>query len=183
MDVEQEITSAELAKVIGVSARRVQQLAKDGTLSPVSLKPTKFKLNEAVADYIKFLNSTLGDAQLTKKAKNAKNEKMIYEAGIKKSQEEIEKLKLGELKGHLHRSEDVRMAFDDLVMSFRASVLAMPGRLSMDVSKETSPAICSTIISKECNRVLEELSHHEYDPNEYIKKAEAREREEAKKDK
>lgn len=178
MDVKQEVKAKELAEITGLSARRIQQMAKDGTLHPTKKSPLAFILDEAIQNYIAFMKLSTGDVELTKEAKDAKAKKMIYEAGIRRSQNEIQKLRLGELKGKLHRSEDVKMAFDDLVMTMRAGVLALPGRLAMNISKESDASVCSTMIRDECYRLLEDISRHSYDPEKYIKKAEERDREE-----
>ena len=52
---ETEVSTTELATVLGVTARRVQQMAQDGTLPTV--RKGRFLLAESVQRYIKFLSA------------------------------------------------------------------------------------------------------------------------------
>lgn len=54
IDAEAEISTTELAAILGVTARRVQQMAQDGTIVPV--RRGYFQLGDAVQRYINFLS-------------------------------------------------------------------------------------------------------------------------------
>ena len=50
-----EVSTTELASILGVTARRVQQMAQDGTL--IAVKRGSFNLADSVQRYINFLTS------------------------------------------------------------------------------------------------------------------------------
>jgi hypothetical protein len=75
----------------------------------------------------------------------------------------------------MHRSEDVAAMTSDLVYAIRGMIIALPGRLALDVANNNNAPECSEIIRKECYLILEELSHYEYDPEAYAKRVRERE--------
>ena len=50
---ETEVSTTELACVLGITGRRVQQMAQDGTITTV--ERGRFNLSESVQQYIKFI--------------------------------------------------------------------------------------------------------------------------------
>ena len=79
-----------------------------------------------------------------------------------------------ELRGKMHRSEDVEAMTSDLVFSIRAMMLALPGRLAIDLADMDKPAEVSERIKGEVYKILEELSKYEYSAEAY--RARVRER-------
>lgn len=108
-------------------------------------------------------------------AKEDAERKLKAEADYKEAQAEMAEIKLKEIRGQMHRSEDVEAAMNDIVYAFRAGVLAMPGRLAMDVSKVTDPNEASKMIEAECFKILDDLSNYQYDPDYYKKRVTERE--------
>jgi hypothetical protein len=118
------------------------------------------------------------DAKAKAKKGNAKEDaerKLKAEADYKEAQAEMAEIKLKEIRGQMHRSEDVEAAMNDIVYAFRSGVLAMPGRLAMDVAKVSDPNQVSKMIEAECFKVLDELSNYQYDPEYYKKRVTDRE--------
>ena len=56
---------------------------------------------------------------------------------------------------------------DDLVYSIRSMIMALPGRLAMDVTQAANANEASAIIRAECSKILNELAGYKYDPEEY----------------
>lgn len=54
VSAEAEVTTTELAAILGITARRVQQMAQDGTIIPA--RRGYFQLGDAVQRYINFLS-------------------------------------------------------------------------------------------------------------------------------
>ena len=79
----------------------------------------------------------------------------------------IAEMQLKELEGKMHRSEDVAAVMDDLVYSIRSMIMALPGRLAMDVTQAANANEASAIIRAECSKILNELAGYKYDPEEY----------------
>ena len=94
-------------------------------------------------------------------------EKRRAEVKAKKAKATMLDYELKELKGKMHRSEDVASMTADLIYSVRTSLIALPGRLAMDLSSLTEPAEISARIQKEVYLIMEELSSYKYDPEKY----------------
>lgn len=165
---ETEVSTTELACVLGISGRRVRQLAEDGQLE--KLGAGKFNLADSVQAYQKFLSRVVPneeDAKIEKSRRKA-------EVTLKASKAEIARLELQELKGKLHRAEDIEAITSDLVYSIRGALMAIPGRLAVDVVGAGSAVEASEIIRAEIYKVMEELSRYEYDPARYEERVRAR---------
>ena len=100
--------------------------------------------------------------------------KLVAEADLKQSKAEIARMELDEIKGRLHRSEDVEAMTNNLALNVRSAVLALPGRLAMDLAPMTSANEVSARIKAECDAVLNDLSRYQYDRGEYMKRSRAR---------
>jgi len=67
----------------------------------------------------------------------------------------------------MHRSEDVAAMTEDLIFAIRGMLLALPGRLAVDVATAKEAAEAAEIIRQEVYKVMEEISHYQYDPKKY----------------
>ena len=165
-----------IAKVFGVTERRVQQLAKEGVIRAVQTRPYKFDLLPTVQTYIKYLSEKVnGREQKGTDTVQAEADKLRAEAGLKQSKAKIAEMQLKELEGTMHRSEDVEAMTNDLVYTVRSMVMALPGRLAMDVVQVQTAAEASALIRTECYKILEELASYKYDPEAYQRRVRDRE--------
>lgn len=170
------VSSDTIAKIFGLTVRRIQQLAKEGILHPVKTGPYKFDFIPTIETYIKYLSDKLKSKDNdTSDTKDSAARKLKAEADYKEAKAEMAEIKLKEIRGQMHRSEDVEAAMNDIVYAFRSGVLAMPGRLAMDVAKVSDPNQVSKMIEAECFKVLDELSNYQYDPEYYKKRVTDRE--------
>jgi TATA-box binding protein (TBP) (component of TFIID and TFIIIB) len=69
----------------------------------------------------------------------------------------------------MHRSDDVESMTEQLVYTIRSMMVALPGRLAVDVAGVMTAAEASVIIRREVNAILDELSNFKYDPAAYAK--------------
>lgn len=168
--------SAIIAKLFSVTERRVQQLAQEGIIPAAQKKPYKFDLLPTVQAYIKYL-SVKANSKETKSndTVQAEADKIRAEADLKQSKAKIAEMQLKELEGNMHRSEDVEAMTTDLVYTIRGMIMALPGRLAMDVVQAGSAAEASAMIRAECYKILEELSGYQYDPEAYQRRVRDRE--------
>lgn len=165
-----------IAKLFGVTERRVQQLAKEGVIPVAQVKPYKFDLLPTVQAYIKHLSSKAnGREAKSADTVQAESDKLRAEADLKQSKAKIADLQLKELEGKMHRSEDVEAMTNDLVYTVRSMVMALPGRLAMDVTRAANAAEASAIIRGECHKILDELAGYQYDPEAYQRRVRDRE--------
>ena len=169
-------SSAIIGKLFGVTDRRVQQLAKDGIIPAAAKRPYMFDLLPTVQGRLYEL-SEKANGRESKNADTvqAEADKLRAEADLKQSKAAIAGLQLKELEGKMHRSEDVEAATNDLVYSVRSMIMALPGRLAMDVVQCVSANEVSALIRSECFKILNELSNYKYDPEVYRRRVRDRE--------
>ena len=142
------VGSAEVAALFGTSERNVQLLAKNGAITAKKKRPYEFDLYDVAQEYIQYL--------------------------AERSKADMAALQLKELEGEMHRSDDVEAMMDDLVYSIRSMILALPGRLAMDIAEVSNANEASAMIRKECHAILNELAQYQYDPEEYRRRVRER---------
>ena len=152
-----EVSTSELACVLGITARYVRQLTEDGQLEKI--KQGRYALCASVQKYIDSREAVTEDDAKLEKAKRA------AEVTLKTSKAHIAKMEADELRGKMHRSEDVEAMTADLIYTIRGSLLALPGRLAVDAVK--TPAEAAEVIRKEVALLMQELSQYQYDPKKY----------------
>ena len=154
----------------------MQQLAKEGVIPAVNTKPYQFDLLPTIQAYIRYL-SDKANGKEAKPADTVKAEadKLRAEADLKQSKAKIAEMQLKELEGKMHRSEDVEAVTNDLVYTVRSMIMALPGRLAMDIIKVPTASEASAMIRAECYKILNELAGYEYDPEVYQRRVRDRE--------
>lgn len=159
---DKNVATTELAAVLGISARRVQQLAQDGILDTV--ERGKFELGAAVQAYIRFL----GRDAMTEEDKKLESAKRKAEATLKLSKAKIAKAQADELSGQMHRSEDVAAMTADLYLhDTRCADGLSPGRVAIDAAAITDAAEEAEYLRKEVNTWCAQLAQYRYDPKAY----------------
>ena len=154
-----EVSTSELACVLGITARYVRQLTEDGQLEKI--KQGRYALCASVQKYIDSREAVTEDDAKLEKAKRA------AEVTLKTSKAHIAKMEADELRGKMHRSEDVEAMTADLIYTIRGSLLALPGRLAVDVAAVKTPAEAAEVIRREVALLMQELSQYQYDPKKY----------------
>lgn len=154
-------TTSELAGIMGLSPRRLQQLVSEGVLE--TIEEGRFLLGESVQRYITYIK---GNGR-SEEEKKLDLEKKKAEVKMKKARARREELQTAELDGSMYRAEDVEAWCTDLVYGFKGSIMALPPRVAVDVAAEDNPAMCGEIIKKEVRLLLMELSRYEFDPEFY----------------
>lgn len=156
-----EVSTTELACVLGITGRRIRQLAEDGQLDKVG-KGT-FNLAASVQRYISGLSRQTASEEDAKMDKGKRQAEVM----LKSAKAEMARLEMKELQGKMHRSEDVKAMTEDLVYTIRSALMALPGRLAVDVCAAQTAAEASEIVRKEVALVMRELSEYRYDPKKY----------------
>ena len=162
-------TSQVIAKIFGVSTRRVEQLKTEGVIKGQG-KPTKYDLLPTIQAYIKYLSDKANGREKKETMANLEEAKLSAEVEIKKSKAEAARLELKELQGKMHRAEDVEAIFTDHVLFLRSMLLAMPGKLAVDLSGEHTAAEQAETVKREVYYILNNLADYRYDPEEYKKR-------------
>ncbi|MCI5996112.1 MAG: protoporphyrinogen oxidase [Blautia sp.] len=163
-----------IAELFGLTTRRVQQLTNDGVIFAVKEgNAYKYDLLPTIRKYVKYLSDKANGRD--KKDEKEEQKKARAEADLKRAKADMAEIQLKELKGQMHRSEDVEALTSDLVYTIRSMIIALPGRLAVDVAAVSTAPEASEIIRRECFAILEELSNYKYDPEEYARRVRDRE--------
>lgn len=160
------VGTKELAELFGVSTRRVDQLRAEGIVEGTG-RPTKYQLVPTIKRYIKYLSDKAAGREKKQTTAQQEEEKLKAEVRIKKAKAKTAELELDELQGKMHRAEDVEAVVTGHVYEVRSMLMAMPGKLAIDVAALKTPAEVSERIRQEVYYILEHLSTAEYNPEEY----------------
>lgn len=162
-----------IAKIFGVSTRRVEQLKTEGVIRGQG-KPTKYDLLPTIQAYIKYLSDKANGREKKETDSQLETEKLTAEMRIKMAKAEMAELELKEMRGELHRASDVEAITTDHVLYMRSMLMAMPGKLAVDVAALSSAAECAERIKREVYTVLNSLADYRYDPDEYKRRVRER---------
>ena len=155
------VKTADICSMLGVSNQWVGQLTSQGTL------------NKMQTDHGKLFNLTAYmDSQNDKIKKTAEEKKMdkaraTAEVKLKVAKATVAELQAQELRGKMHRSEDVQVFTQELIDTVKNALLSLPGRLAVEVSLCDTAEECSALIKEAIRDVLNELSEYDYDPEKY----------------
>lgn len=163
-----------IANFFSRSVRRIQQLTQDGILPTVVGPDGKryYDLVMTIKRYIAYLQD-----ELTKRKNPLEDKEKLRldaEINLKEARAESAQLELYELKGDMHRSEDVQELLEDFASIIRSMLLALPGMLAIDLAELDNPAEVSVRVEGEVNRVLTHLSEYTYDPAFFKKRVRER---------
>ncbi|MFP4976374.1 hypothetical protein ACE6ED_13305 [Paenibacillus sp. CN-4] len=152
---EMTLTAVQLSELLGLTPRRVQQLAEEGII--VRSGRGKYNAVGSVQNYMRFQRengSTTSEVDYF-------DERALHERAKRKKAE----LELAVMQGDLHRSGDVELVMNDMIAAFRSRILAMPSKLAPQlVGKDELPVILE-MLTREVHEALTELS--EYDPQKF----------------
>lgn len=156
-----------IARLFGKTVRRIQQLTQDGVL-PTEETPQgrRYDLLPTITRYIKYLEARAEKGK-SQGIEEKLEKKLDAEIKWKQAKADKSKLELDELKGTMHRAEDIEKLTNELVFAVRAMLLALPGRVAMDLAAINTAPEVSAYLAKHVAYLLDELATHEYNPEAY----------------
>lgn len=156
-----------IARLFGKTTRRIQQLTQDGIL-PTEQTPSgrRYDLLPTIKRYIKYLEER-AEKQQPESISKKLEDKLDAEIKYKKAKADKAKLELDELKGTMHRAADIEKLTNELVFSVRSMLLALPGRVAMDLAAINTAPEVSKYMAEHVSVLLDELATHEYNPEAY----------------
>jgi phage terminase Nu1 subunit (DNA packaging protein) len=146
-------TGPSLAKLLNLTERRVQQLAKEGVIPRA--ERGKYELAGAVRGYIAYLQERAEGRQVETRDAHAERTRLI------KAQADKTELEVDERKGALIPAERVIEAWEQLVSAFRARVLALPSKLVPRLASLNAVTQIQEVIAAGVREALEELARFE----------------------
>jgi len=162
-----------IAKIFGVSTRRVEQLKTEGVIKGQG-KPTKYDLLPTIQAYIRYLSDKANGREKKETTAELEEAKLRAEVDIKEAKANAAQMELKELQGKMHRAEDVEAITTDHVLFLRSMLMAMPGKLAVDLAGTHTAPEQADRVKREVYYLLERLAEYRYDPEEY--RARVRER-------
>ena len=156
--------TADICSMVGKSNQWIGQLTNQGTIKKVK---TKHGSMYEVADTVYRYCENISKKEIDEDDAKIEKTKRMAEAQIKASKATMAKLEADELRGKMHRSEDVEAITQDMVYAIRGALIALPGRLAVDTANAKTAAETAEIIRKEVHTVMNELANYQYDPSKY----------------
>ena len=158
----------DLANLFGLTGQWINQLTRDGVIKRRDTPAGKrYNVVESVRAYTQYLRDKAASRADKGIPEDKELEKFEAEVKIKKAKAKIADLEAQEVQGIMHRSEDVAAMTEDLIYTVRGSLMALPGRLAVDVTSAQTAAEAADIIRAEVFKVMQELSQYRYDPQKY----------------
>ncbi|MCM1307565.1 MAG: hypothetical protein NC223_03100 [Butyrivibrio sp.] len=155
------VNSAALEKIIGVSDRRIRQLAEENII--VRAAKGRYKLMESITNYILTLKVSMEAAgyDTPDGGLDLENEKAIHE----RVKRHISELKLKTMTGEVHKSEDVERVMTDMLVAMKTKLLSLPAKLAPMLVSRNDIDYVREAIMREVLEVLDELK--DYNPKEF----------------
>ncbi len=155
------VNSATLEKIIGVSDRRIRQLAEENII--IRAAKGRYKLMDSISNYILTLKVAIesGNNESPDGEIDLEEEKAIHE----RVKRHISELKLQTMKGDLHKSEDVERVMTDMLVSIKTKLLSMPTKLAPILVSRNDIDFVRNAINREVLDALNELK--DYNPKEF----------------
>ena len=138
-----------VARFLDISDRRVRQLRDEKVIEEV--RPGLYDLLDTNRGYIYYLRKRNPECE---EAVDYNTER----AKLVRAKRENEELDLKIRKNQLHSSEDVEAVLSNMLISFRSRLMAIPSRLSPNLSKKTDKAEIFKILKAQIDEALNELS-------------------------
>ena len=120
-----------IAKLFGISVRRVQQLVQEGVISTVKVgRGTRFELTPTVQKYIEYLtDKAYGKAKSETEVK-LKEKKLRAEVALKESQGELHRLRTEIAAGKYITIEEVKIDYSRFFITFKKFAMSIPSKLA-----------------------------------------------------
>lgn len=155
------VNASVLGELLGVTDRRIRQLAEEGIL--IRAAKGRYKLAESIKNYI-----------LTLRIANQDSEEKIYgetlDLDVEKAKHEVVKIQMSELKlqlmkGQMHKSEDIRAVMCDMLTAFRSRLMNHPAKSAPVLANMYDAGQIQSYLEKEMMDAL--LEFRQYDPKEF----------------
>lgn len=165
--------AAVIARLYGSDVRRIQQLNSAGIIKGQG-RPAMYDLLPTIQALFEYQRKIIQGKEKTVATAELEERKLRAEAEIKEAKAAIVKMEQDELEGKLHRAEDVKDITTDHVLFLRSMLMAMPGKLAVDLGGTHTAAEQAERVKEEVYFILDQLANYKYDPEEYKKRVKER---------
>lgn len=152
-----------IAKLFGLTVRRIQQLTQEGILPTVDAvdennrKTRRYDLVPTIKKYTRYLSDkAYGKAHRTNKEIELREQKMEADIALRESQGELHRLKAAIVAGEYISVEEVRLDYAKFFVVFKKFAMSMPARVSGMLSGSIEP-LEARRVEKEVSSEIAEL--------------------------
>ena len=158
MPIPDTLTAPELAELLGMTDRRVRQLADEGVFSNVGTGSRyAFRPGVAVASWVAHrINCEIAESGTS----DADYER--ERARLTKFKADKAEVEAALIKGRSHDGDAVAFHVGQMLSAFRARILSIPNSCAGIVAELIDPEACREVIEDQCRSALMEL--RDYDP-------------------
>lgn len=134
-------TKDTIARLFGVSGRRIEQLVEDGTIERVKVKGggVRFETASTIQRYIKFLSDKAYGRERSDIEAKLKEQKMRADVALKESQGELHRLRTDIALGNYISVEEVKADYSRFFIVFKNFALSIPGKMAGRLSGFVDP--------------------------------------------
>lgn len=161
------VKAIDLATLLDLSKGRITQLTDEGVLRRYKTPAgERYRLVDSIQAYVHYLRDKVNqkaDSPLDSK-------KAEIDIRLKAARAEKAEIELKELKGQVHRWEDVKAITNGYVYEVRSMLMSLPGRLAMELAPQMTPEEVSIKVRDEVYQLLENLMTYQYDPEVYAQR-------------
>ncbi|MCD8366330.1 MAG: hypothetical protein LUC83_11170 [Clostridiales bacterium] len=135
-----------IAKLFGVTVRRIQQITQEGIIETVETVDEKgrscrrYDLYSTIQQYVQYLSDrAYGKAHRTDKEIELREQKLEADIALKESQGELHRLKTSIAAGDYISVEEVRLDYAKFFVVFKKFAMSLPTRISSMLSGSLEP--------------------------------------------
>lgn len=134
-----------IAKLFGVSVRRIQQITQEGIIETVDAIDEKGKacrrydLIPTIKQYIQYLSDKANGKKRGEKEAKLKEQKLQAEIALKESQVELHSLKTKIAKGEYVSIEEITLDYARFFTVFKKFAMSLPSRLAWNLNAYADP--------------------------------------------
>lgn len=154
-------TKDTIARLFGLSGRRIEQLVEDGTIERVRTKSgVRFETVPTIQRYIKFLSDKAYGRERSDAEAKLKEQKMRADVALKESQGELHRLRTEIALGNYISVEEVKADYSRFFIVFKNFALSIPGKMAGRLSGFVDPVEVREIeneLQKEIKGLLDDF--------------------------
>ena len=147
-----------IAKLFGVTVRRIQQLTQEGVL-PTTETPEgrRYDLVPTIQKYVQYLSDKAYGKNRSEKELELREQKLQADIALKESQGELHQIKTKIAAGTYVDIDDVKRDYSNFFTVFKRFALSLPGKISNEVIGYVGPTEARRIEKDLQGEILRQL--------------------------
>lgn len=153
MAVDKVVSATTLGAWLGLTARRIQQLAAECVIEKQARG--RYPLESSVRNYVAWLRKQIEDRNL------GRNDEPTREATarLQSARADLAEIELEEKRLELLPAADIEIAVGSLLAGVRAQVLAIPAETANELADASEPVECHGIVETAVRQALETIAN------------------------